>query len=329
MSGAAKGGRKMIRLMNSAVDMAVLIAVMLLIVVGCFAIWDSKQVYQAADATRYEVFKPTVENGSLSFAELKAINPEVFGWLTVYGTHIDYPIVQGQDNMKYVNTNAKGEYSLSGSVFLDYSCAVDLSDFSSLFYGHHMERGAMFGDIENFAEKSYFENHLYGALFYDEREHGLEFFAFLHVDAYDGSVFRTKIIGREAQQEYLEHLLALATHTRDIPVTPDDRIVLLSTCSSTSTNGRDILVGRITDEVFADPFIMKETDNVKIALTVDGLPDLWAGVPLWGKAAIVVLPLSLLILLSMKIKKKKRSRKGRDHDHMSCEGVNACEDKRN
>ena len=308
MSVAAWIGRKMIRLMNSMMDMAVLTAIMLLIVVGCYAIWDSKQVYQGANAANYEIYKPTVENEGKSFEELIAINPEVFGWLTVYGTNIDYPLVQGVENMKYVNTNAEGQYSLSGAIFLDSYCSGDFSDFSSIIYGHHMERSAMFGDIGNFYEKSYFDARQYGVLYYEGEEHGLEFFAFVHADAYDDSVFRTNIIGREAQQVYLNRLLELAMHTRDVRVTADDRIVLLSTCSAASTNGRDILLGKITEEIHYDPFMLDEMGDVRDILAVDGLPGLWAQTPVWGKALIVVLPLLILILLPVTIKKKSRSR---------------------
>jgi hypothetical protein len=56
------------------------------------------------------------------------------------------------------------------------------------------------------------------------------------------------------RQMYLDMVIGMADHVRDIGVAADDHIVLLSTCSPTETNGRDILVGRITDEVYADPF---------------------------------------------------------------------------
>ena len=305
--GAAAGiGKKIIGLINSIVDTAVLVAIMLLIVLGCYAIWDSKQVYQAADAANYEVFKPTVVNEGKSFEELQAINPDVFGWLTLYGTHIDYPVLQGPDNMKYVNTNAEGQYSLSGAIFLDYTCSRDFSDFSSILYGHHMERSAMFGDIGKFSDKSYFDARPYGMLYYEGREHGLEFFAFVHADAYDSTVFKTNITEWEARQAYLGRLLSMAPHTRDIRVTTDDRIVLLSTCSASSTNGRDILVGRITEEIYGDPFELDVTDNVKNILAVDGLSGLWVRISLWGKISIVVLSLLLLTLLSLTIKKQRK-----------------------
>lgn len=94
---------------------------------GCYVLWDSKQILQAADTNRYEVYKPT-EDKSKSFEELQALNPEVIGWVTVDGTHIDYPVTQASDNDKYVNTDAEGKYSLAGSIFLDYRNQKDFTD---------------------------------------------------------------------------------------------------------------------------------------------------------------------------------------------------------
>lgn len=193
-------GKKMLKAANSIVNLAVLVAVLALFTFGCYALWDSGQVYNAANALQYEVYRPRAEDEGKSFAELRAINPEVFSWLTVYGTNIDYPVAQGENNRKYVNTNAQGEYSLSGSIFLDSGNANDFSNFNSVLYGHHMEKQAMFGEIGLFAEQGYFESRAYGNLYYGGQNHGLAFFAFLHVDAYDFSVFTPNIQGSASQQ---------------------------------------------------------------------------------------------------------------------------------
>ena len=111
--------RKMIKGANGVVDTIVLIIVILLVAFAGYALWDSNQIYQAADKSNYAIYKPTIEDEGKSFKELQAVNAEVFAWLTVYGTNIDYPVTQGTDNMKYVSTNAEGLYSLSGAIFLD------------------------------------------------------------------------------------------------------------------------------------------------------------------------------------------------------------------
>ena len=301
MNVAYKIGKKTILFSNNIVDTAVIAIILLLVAIGCYAIWDSNQVFQTANATRYEIYKPTIKDEGKSFAELQAINPDIFGWLTVYGTHVDYPLVQGLDNMHYVNTSAEGQYSLSGAIFLDTACSRDFADFNSLIYGHHMEKQAMFGEIGYFTDKSYFDARKYGMLYYGGQEHGLEFFAVVHADAYDDTVFRTGIENRIDQQAYLDMLLERAIYSREIQVTADDRIVLLSTCSASSTNGRDILIGRITDELYEDTFKINETKNIigKI-LTVDGLDSLWSQISIWIKLALI----GLLFLVRNRFNKK-------------------------
>jgi len=312
MSVAAKIGKRSIWVANGTVNVLVLLAILLLLVFSCYALWDSSQVYRAADATQYAKYKPTAQNKGLSFEELQKLNPEVFAWLTVYGTHIDYPVTQASDNLKYINTDAKGHYSLSGSIFLDCNCSKDFSDFSSIIYGHHMEKDTMFGEIGLFASKNYFDVRRYGKLYYGGQEHGLEFFAFMRADAYDSTVFRSsKLIGQSARQAYLDLLKRKSLNVRpDVTVTTDDRIVLLSTCSSSGTNERDILVGKITDKVYADPF--KTAQAQKPAQpTVDRLLSLWNQCPVWARFVLAALPFLLILLAIVLTYKKKQSRKKR------------------
>lgn len=304
---AEKIGRMAVRVANSVVNFVILLAILLLMAFAAYALWDSQQLSEAASSRHYEVYKPTIEDEGQSFGELQAINSEVFGWLSVYGTNIDYPITQAENNWKYVNTDARGEYSLSGSIFLDYKNSPDFTDFNSVFYGHHMEKQTMFGEIGLFADKDYFEKRAYGNLYFNGMDNGLEFFAFLHVDAYDTTVFAPAIQGEEEQQEYLDNLLSRSIYTRDIGVTIADNIVLLSTCSASSTNGRDILVGRITKAVYEDGFISDAPVNVWSNLTVDAqgnetsVDALWVGLVLLTAVLIVI----IVRLIQSKIRKSK------------------------
>lgn len=300
-------GRKIVRTIDSILDTIMLSFFLIFLILGIYALWDTRQIYHEAESEQYESYKPTAED-SLSFEELKNINPDVFGWIQVYGTHIDYPILQTTDNDKYINTNVKGEYSLVGSIFLDYRNKQDFSDYNSILYGHHMDANAMFGEIGNFKDKEYFDSHKYGSIYCGGKEHGLEFFAFMEQDAYNFDIFTPAIEGQEAQQQYLQQLLKNSIHTREIGLTPNDHIVLLYTCTSNSTNGRHILIGRITDEVFENTF----TDDSKKVLGLDG-KKIWAflnKIPLWCWIVIIlVILLTLEILLRKMLEKRQRRKK--------------------
>jgi len=299
MRAEAIGG-KTIKAIHSIVNILVLTMILLLSAFAGYALWDSKQIHQAADKSHYAIYKPTQKNEGKSFKELQAINAEVFAWLHVYGTNIDYPVAQGQDNMKYVDTNAEGLYSLSGSIFLDCNNSKDFSDFNHIFYGHHMARKAMFGEIGEFSDKSMFDTHRYGNLYFGGKDHGIEFFAFVHADAYDSTIF-TANVGEGQRQAYLDGLLEKAIHKRDIGVSIDDRIVLLSTCSSDSTNGRDILAGRITDKLYEDHFL-----NSKVNDGIGSLYCLVAEINIWH--LLLILPMAMLTVRILVIFHKKRKK---------------------
>jgi sortase B len=240
--------RKLIRILESTADLAVLILILAALLFGGYSLWDAGLIADAAETEQYEIYKPSAGE-SASFEELKALNPEVVAWLTVDGTGIDYPVVQGSGNNDYVNRDAKGEYSLSGALFLDYRNHAQFSDFNSLIFGHHMENSEMFGDIGKFENQEFFNTHRYGALFYNGAMHGIDFFEFLKADAYDDRIYAVPAVSEEGRRKYLSDLMNLAVYRRNTVVSADDHIVLLSTCSGSSTNGRDILAGIITDTV--------------------------------------------------------------------------------
>ena len=302
-----KVGIMAIRMVNGTINTFVLIIILLLLAFGCYALWDSGQITSNASHNRYERYKPTIENEGVSFEQLQAINPDVFAWLTVYGTNIDYPMVQGLDNMRYVNTSAEGRYSLSGAIFLDYRNNPRLTDFNNIVYGHHMESRTMFGEIALFSDKNYFDARQYGKLFVDGKEYGLEFFTFVHTGAGDREIFRVNVTEQDARQTYLDLIMDMAINVREgVLVTPEDRIILLSTCSPNTTSGRDILIAKIVEDIQSDPFeVIPVEAPPSIIPTIDQLPDMWENTSDWIKITAAVL-ISILILLAAILTFRKR-----------------------
>ena len=238
---------KVIRFVDCAVNFLIVLCFLPLLLYGLYAVWDSQQVYQNADSVVYETYKPSSKD-DLTFEELQKINSEVFGWIQIYDTHIDYPLVRTTNNSKYVNTDAKGEFSLSGSIFLDCKNKKDFSDMNSILYRHNMEKKAMFGELQSFAEEKYFEKHQYGGIFYGYKWHEIEFFAFLHADAYDSVIYNTAFQNTVDQEKYLSYIKQHADIFKELSFDQDEHFIALSTCTTTSTNGRHILVGRIIDQ---------------------------------------------------------------------------------
>jgi len=83
-------------------------------------------------------------------------NEDYKGWLTVYGTSINAPVVQGEDNEEYLHTNFEGEYDIGGVLYQDYACD-NTAGGNILIYGHMMPDETMFGPLRNFTDSEFFK----------------------------------------------------------------------------------------------------------------------------------------------------------------------------
>lgn len=222
----------------------------LILLYACFALWDTWRIYDRAGVDESLLkYKPQPGQGedSQGLDDLMEINPDICAWLTVDGTHIDYPVVQGSDNMIYINTDVYGKFSLSGSIFLDCRNNRDFSDTYSLIYGHHMDGEVMFGELDDFVQRDYFEEHTTGILYLPEATCQIEWFACMKADAYDQQIFSPGNLSKTDQESLLNYIRENALQYRDIGVTKEDSVLALSTCSDTSTNARIILAGRLSE----------------------------------------------------------------------------------
>jgi len=101
------------------------------------------------------------EHGDVRFnaldEEMRAINPDFVCWLRIDGTNIDYPVVRGVDNDKYLNTSFYGEDNIAGAIFMDYRNDGDKLPHI-IIYGHNLQQGGMFTDLRRFLNKQFLED---------------------------------------------------------------------------------------------------------------------------------------------------------------------------
>lgn len=172
---------------NRILSAAAAVLIVLMMSYGGYSLWDNLMVSRGAlldgEILKYRP-ETNIPGENPSLQELVYLNPDVRGWLTIDGTHIDYPVVQGEDDMEYVNKDVLGEFSLSGSIFLSCLNSPDFSDGYSLVYGHHMDNGGMFSDVMEFLDEDYFQNHEAGTLSLAGESFDIRLFACAKVDAY-------------------------------------------------------------------------------------------------------------------------------------------------
>ena len=113
----------------------------------------------------------------VDFESLQAINPDIVAWVTIEGTNIHYPVVQGPDNDYYLDHLFDGRESGVGSIFMDYRNAPDLSGRNTVLYGHNLKDGTMLNQITNYNDQSFYEQHPRALLMTPEKNYMIEFVA--------------------------------------------------------------------------------------------------------------------------------------------------------
>jgi len=88
--------------------------------------------------------------------EMRSINPDYVAWIRIDGTGINYPVVRGSDNEKYVNTSFYSERNKAGAIFMDYRNIGDPMPHI-IIYGHNLHQGGMFTELKQFLNAGFLE----------------------------------------------------------------------------------------------------------------------------------------------------------------------------
>ncbi len=241
---AARVGNRILSIMAG-------ILILLMLSYGMYSLWDTYKIYANSFADEELLkFRPTDDGeDNPTLKDLKKLNPDVKAWIQVSKTNIDYPVVQGQDDMEYINKNVYGEFELSGAIFLSCLNKDDFSDPYNLVYGHNMKNGGMFADVADFTNKEYFETHQKGKLYLTDATRKIRFFACMKVTAADAKIYHPDGYRKENLKDLLDYIQANAVQYRDVNVADENSLIALSTCSEAETNGRVVLIGKLEREV--------------------------------------------------------------------------------
>ena len=182
----------------------------------------------------------------VDFAALRKQNPDICAWITIDNTSIDFPVVQGSNNLEYLNKNAYGEAAVYGAIFLDTRNSSDFSDRFSLLYGHHMSDGNMFGDVDLFADRNFFQKNTSGTLLTPAGTYSLRTIAYLLVDREEDHIFCPE----QWNERDLQELFAF-TEKRSEQISSlsggESRILALSSCSTEGDRLRSVLLLEVGD----------------------------------------------------------------------------------
>lgn len=180
-------------------------------------------------------------------------NKRLIGWLKIDDTTIDYPVMQTTNNEYYLDHNFDQEYDKNGSLFLDKDCDVVHRNTNLIIYGHHMKSGRMFGNLNSYSSREYGEKHslirfdtiyekgtyevmyVFRSRIYNEDEVVFKYYQFLDADS------ATEF------DSYMQEMAALSLYDTGVTASYGDELLTLSTCDSSETDGRFVVVAKKVD----------------------------------------------------------------------------------
>ena len=232
--------KKVVHLLDRLEDMVGLLVCLVLFLISLYATVDSWLVYHHANDDSLLRFKPGYEREAAD----QPIQGNMVAWLTVDDTMIDYPVMQGETNEEYLNKDPYGNYSMSGSIFLDSRNTADFTDAYSLIYGHHMEGDYMFGPLHHFLEQDYLDTHPSGELIVGDVTYEIMFFAALEAPATQELIFNpTEYLVEDILKYVKEH----AQSNENDP--KEGTVVALSTCKYPDSANRVLLFGYMKEKM--------------------------------------------------------------------------------
>lgn len=187
----------------------------------------------------------------VKFEELQAVNPDVYAWITVPGTDIDYPILQhASDNTYYLMHNIDGSYGYPGCIYTENMNSKDFTDNNTVIYGHNMKNGSMFAQLHKFEDPDFFKENREVLIYLpDEVLHYTIFAAHIYDDRH--LLYSFDFTDPEVYQKYLDSIFSTrdmsANIDKDITVTTDDQIITLVTCIGSQPSNRLLVQAVLTD----------------------------------------------------------------------------------
>ena len=192
---------------------------------------DQEKVVEEINSTKTEE-EVKVNNGYL--ASLLSINPETVGWLKVNDTNVDYPVVQGKNNKYYLEHNFEFKDDHDGWVFMDYRNDSTNLDKNNIIYAHNRYySGVMFGTLYKVANSWWYNNKNNQIIEFDTLYGEMKWKVFSIYKIHKTSDYlQVKFSTDEEYMEFINMIKSRSINDFGVDVTPNDKILTLSTCSS-------------------------------------------------------------------------------------------------
>lgn len=177
-------------------------------------------------------------------SELKKINEDYVGWLTVDGTSIDYPVVLGKDNDFYLTRNFYKEEDRAGAIFMDYRNKGNGKDSHTIIYGHNMKDKSMFATLAQVLQ----DNESTNRILYEDPQGTSEWKIFSAYTTKDTDWMQVEFESEREFHSFIESLMKKSKYSYSLEVLPSDKILTLATCTNRHTDERIVVHAKRIEE---------------------------------------------------------------------------------
>lgn len=188
------------------------------------------------------------EEFSVDFQALKAINPDIVGWIRFENMDISYPIVKGTDNEYYLTHSFEKEKIKCGSIFMEAKNASDFSDDNTFIYGHNMKDKSMFARLNQFKDEQIYKENPEFLIYTEEAIYRYSIFS-CYVADISWDSFQYQFATEDTYAEWLEKVTDRSIYDTGIVPQKEQKTVTLMTCTSSGDNYRFLVHGALAEVI--------------------------------------------------------------------------------
>lgn len=185
-----------------------------------------------------------------NYKKLKSINEDFIGWISIFDTKIDYPVMYTPNIPNYyLNRSFDKEYSISGVPYIGDDSSIYSKNI--IIHGHNMENDTMFGQLINYKSEKYCKEHNEIIFNTCESENKYKVFVVLDLSVekiVDDNYIYYSSLDEATEYEYDEYISSIkenALYIADDFPKNNEQILTLSTCSD--DDSRFIIIAKKID----------------------------------------------------------------------------------
>ena len=191
--------------------------------------------------------KEYADSHNINWKKLKKDNSDIYSWIYIPNTKVDYPVVQPTtDNDDfYLNHNIQKKSEFAGAIYSEMQNATDYSDPVTVLYGHNMNNGSMFKTLHSFEKPDFFKKNKYIYIYMPSQKLTFKIYAaYVYDDRHilNSFDFSNKSV-LEKYQKYTLNPDSMNKNTRKVTLNKDSKILTLSTCTNDAENTRYLVQG--------------------------------------------------------------------------------------